>query len=145
MIHPRHKKREHSLDILCAKCLTTTPPFMMATEFRSTAFQGSLSHCTTSPIAGSYISLYIWCPQIHDSLRSSSIIFHAVANSSSFFPHLEFIGVFNFWTDTCIRKYFYAKISYMKIFRHENFWARKFSDLRYVMCCANLFCCSHSS
>ena len=39
----------------------TTPLFVTSTEYRSAAFWGSLSHCNTSPIAGShnYISLYM--------------------------------------------------------------------------------------
>ena len=79
------------------------------------------SRTAPPPIAGSHISLNIWFPRIHDSLYSSSIIFHVVANSSNFFPRLEFIGVFNFQTDARIRKYFYPKISYTKNFGHENF------------------------
>ena len=60
----------------------------MATEHRSTAFRGSLSHCPTSPIAGSHISLYVhvWCLQMHNSIRSSFMIFHVVANNSNFSP-----------------------------------------------------------
>ena len=77
MVPPRRKKSEHSLDILRGKCPTTTPPFVTATEYRSAAFRGSLLHCTTSPTVGSHISLYIWCPRMHDSLRSSSMIVHA--------------------------------------------------------------------
>ena len=121
MVPPRRKRSEHSLDILGGKCSTTTPPFVIATEYRSAAFRGSLSHCTTSPIAGSHISLYIWCPRMHDSLRSSSIIFHVVANNNNLFPCLEIIGVFNFRTDARIRKFLDAKISYPKFFGPENF------------------------
>ena len=123
MVHPRRKKSEHSLDILRGKCSTATPRFIMATEYRSTAFRGALSHCTTSPIqnflheiAGSHISSYIWCPQMHDSLCNSSTIFLMVANNSNLFPCLEIIGALDFWTDAHIRKYFYTKISYTKIF-----------------------------
>ena len=120
MVPPRRKKSEHSLDILRGKCPTTTPPFVIATEYRSAAFRGSLSHCTTSPIAGSHISLHIWCPRMHDSLRSSSMIVHVLVNNNNLFPCLEIIGVFNFRTDARIRKFFDAKISYPKIFEHEN-------------------------
>ena len=121
MVPPRRKKSEHSLDILRGKCPTTTPPFVIATEYRSAPFRGSLSHCTTSPIAGSHISLHIWCPRMHDSLRSSSMIVHVLVNNNNLFPCLEIIGVFNFRTDARIRKFFDAKISYPKIFGHENF------------------------
>ena len=115
MVPPRQKKSEHSLDILRGKCPTTTP-FVIATEYRSAAFRGSLSHCTTSPIAGSHISLHIWCPRMHDSLRSSSMIVHVLVNNNNLFPCLEIIGVFNFRTDARIQKFFDAKI-----FGHENF------------------------
>ena len=79
MVPPSRKKSKHSLDILRVKCPTTptTTPFVMATEYRSASFRGSLLHCTTSPTVGSHISLYIWCPRMHDSLRSSSMIVHA--------------------------------------------------------------------
>ena len=120
MVPPRRKKSEHSLDILRGKCPTTTP-FVIATEYRSAAFRGSLSHCTTSPIAGSHISLHIWCPRMHDSLRSSSMIVHVLVNNNNIFLCLEIIGVFNFRTDARIRKFLEAKISYPKIFGHENF------------------------
>ena len=49
------------------------------------------------------------------------MIFLAAANDSNLFACLGIIGVFNFRTDTRIRKYFYTKISYTKIFRRLNF------------------------
>ena len=36
-------------------------------------------------------------------------------------PCSQIIGVFNFRTDARMRKPFYSKICYTKIFRHENF------------------------
>ena len=36
-------------------------------------------------------------------------------------PCSEIIGVLNFQTDARIRKFFYSKISYIKIFGHKNF------------------------
>ena len=44
-----------------------------------------------------------------------------LVNNNNLFPCLEIIGVFNFRTDARIRKFFDAKISYPKIFGHENF------------------------
>ena len=117
----RCKGSEHSLDILRGKCSTTSVPFVMATEHRSIAFRGSVSHCTTSPMAGSHISLYIWCPRIHDSLRSSCMVFHVVANNTNLLPCSEIIGVFNFRTDARTRKIFYTKISHTNIFGLKNF------------------------
>ena len=81
-------------------------------------------HCVSRlPLALHHLSnswvpyfFYIWCPRMHDSLRSSSMIFHVVSNSSNLFSRLEFIGVFNFWTDARTQKYFYLKIFYTKIF-----------------------------
>ena len=35
-------------------------------------------------------------------------------------PCLEIIGVFNFQTNVRIRKFFYSKIFYTKIFGHKN-------------------------
>ena len=37
-VHPRRKKIERSLDILQGKFSTTTPRFMLATEYRCAAF-----------------------------------------------------------------------------------------------------------
>ena len=58
---------------------------------------------------------------MHDFLRSSSMIVHVLVNNNNLFPCLEIIGVLNFRTDARIRKFFDAKISYPKIFGHENF------------------------
>ena len=109
MVPPRRKKSEHSMDILHGKCPTTTPPFMTATAYRSTVFRGS------------HISLYIWCPRMHDSLRSSSLILHVVAKNSNLFPCLEIIGVFNFRIDARIWKFFTWKFSDTKIFSFTVF------------------------
>ena len=83
----------------------------------------SIHHVSRLPLAP------YWCPQMHDSLRSSSMIFHVIASSSNLFPHLEFIGVFNFRIGARIRKYFYPKIFLPENSLHKNFWTRKFSDL----------------
>ena len=63
---------------------------------------------------------------MHDSLRSFSTIFHAVANNSNPFPCLEIINVFNFRMGARTRKFFCSKI-----FGHENF--RIYGSLTYVL------------
>ena len=137
MVPPRRKNSEHSLDILRGKCPTTTPPFVIATEYRSAAFRGSLSHCTTSPIGwipyffAYMVSSNAWL------LRNSSMIVHVLVNNNNLFPCLEIIGVFNFRTEARIRKFFDAKISYPKIFGHENF------QIYGTKLLCTEWCCSH--
>ena len=46
---------------------------------------------------------------MYNSLRSSYMIFHVVANNSNVFPCLEIIGVFNFQTDARIGEFFTQK------------------------------------
>ena len=71
VVPPHCNKREHNFDNFWGKCPTTTP-LVTATEYRSTALQGSLSHTKTSPTAWLHMFLYIWWPRIHNSLCSSS-------------------------------------------------------------------------
>ena len=54
------QEREHSLDILRGKCSTATPPFIMATEYRSTAFRCALSHCMNNLSKTKFLTWNSW-------------------------------------------------------------------------------------
>ena len=60
IVPPRRKKSEHNFNNFQGKCPTTTPPLVMATEYRSAVLWSSLSHTKTSATAGFHMFIYMF-------------------------------------------------------------------------------------